>query len=245
MAASSRGVLILPTYNESGNIEPLLEQVHGEDLGLDILVVDDNSPDGTADRVEALSPRIPVTVIRRQRKMGLGSAHKAGLQHALAKRYPLIITMDADFAHSPSTLRDLLAFSSSSPAEVIVGSRYCAGGDFHRIGRFRPIVSRLSHWLATHLLHLPYDCLGGLRLYRLRALEKMDFRQAPSDGHAFLIEILYALRNAGVEVKELPVVIQPRQKGSSKVSWADFFEGGWTFFRLCLLEFRGRLGCLR
>lgn len=245
MASSSRGILILPTYNESGNIQPLVEQIHRQGLDLDILVVDDNSSDGTAERVEELARRFPVRLIRREKKMGLGSAHKAGLQYAVEKRYPFILTMDADFAHPPSILRGLLDQVSSSSAEVIVGSRYCAGGDFHRIGRFRPVVSRLSHWLATHLLRLPYDCLGGLRLYRLCALEKIDFRQTPSDGHAFLMEILYALRSAGVRVEELPVVIQPRQEGYSKVSWREFLTGGWTFLRLCLLEFRERLGWLR
>lgn len=225
-------LLILPTYNEAGNIGRLIQELQNERLDLDILVVDDNSPDGTGVLAERLATQAPITVIHRSEKQGLGSAHRLGLQYAMAHQYRFAITMDADFAHSPRYLRQMLAMASRS--DVVIGSRYAPGGDFYKIGILRPLISWTIHWFATWLLHLPYDCTGGLRLYRVQALRGIDLKRIRSTGHAFLIEILSSIKQNGFSIQEFPVVIQPRREGKSKVSRFEMLQEAMACLRFFL-----------
>lgn len=229
-------LLILPTYNEAGNIERLIERIRKQSLALDMLIVDDNSTDGTGALADRLAQKGDLAVIHRVKKSGIGSAHKLGLRYAIEHRYRYAMTMDADFAHSPNDLKTLL--EKAPLADVVVGSRYAKGGDFHRIGIFRPLISWTTHGLAMIFLKLPTDCMGGFRLYHVSALQEIDFdREVPSDNHAMLAELLYGLKKKGLSVQEVPVVIQPRPAGESKVSFGEIFSTGCSFARLLLRGF--------
>ena len=236
----SEALLILPTYNEAGNIERLIRELQDERLGLDILVIDDNSPDGTGLLAERLSTEAPLTVIHRKEERGLGSAHKLGLRYAMEHGYRFAMTMDADFAHSPRYCRQMLALASS--ADVVIGSRYAPGGNFHKIGLLRPIISWTTHWLTTWILKLPYDCTGGFRLYSARVLQGIDWRKIRSDDHTFLIEILCCIQQKGFSIQEFPIVIQPRHEGESKVSWSEMIRAALSCIRLFLEALTLRLG---
>ncbi|MBI3333490.1 MAG: glycosyltransferase [Candidatus Omnitrophica bacterium] len=232
-SSSSETLLIIPTYNEAGNIEPLIREIHEQGLGLDLLIIDDCSPDGTGDVAERLSREIPLRVIHRERKGGIGSAQKLGFRHAIEHRYRYAITMDGDFAHSPRYLRDLLA-GAAAGADVVVGSRYIRGGGLSGWGIHRVILTRAAHWLTRHLLELPYDMTGGFRLYRVSVLAAVDLDAVRSDGYAFLTEILFRIARAGFSIREIPIVIPSRHLGRSKISRVEILRAARTLFRLAL-----------
>lgn len=225
-------LVIIPTYNEAGNIVRLIREIHAQGLGADLLVVDDNSPDGTASLAEGLSQEAPVSVLRREGKLGLGSAHKAGFRYALQRGYPMVITIDGDFAHPPHYLQQMV--NRAAEADVVVGSRFLSGADFYKIGWLRPLISWTTHFLARVLLRLPYDCTGGLRLYRLTALRSIDLAELPSDGHALLFEILHAFKRKGFRIAEIPIIVEGRPAGKSKVTWVELLRSGGAFGRLIL-----------
>ena len=231
-ATRTTRLLVIPTYNEAGNLERLVEAVHRLGLGLDLLVVDDHSPDGTGALAELLAARLPLAVLHRSGKLGIGSAHKDGLRYAIERGYTHVLTMDADLSHSPAYLGPMLA--RAAEADVVLGSRYVQGGGFHRFAFHRLLLTKIVHRLTTVLLGLPYDCTGGLRCYRVAALRRLDMAQVPSDGHAFLIEILFALTRLGCAIVEYPIVFQPREQGCSKVSAAELHRSAWALTRLAL-----------
>ena len=232
MPARSDTLLIIPTYNEAGNIEALISEILEQRLELDILVIDDNSPDGTAALAERLAARAPITVIRREGKLGIGSAHKRRFQHALERGYPRAITMDADFSHSPRYLKDLLA--ASEKADMAVGSRYIPGGGLAGWGAIRRCITHTAHWLTTHVLRVPYDCTGGFRLYRAEVLRAVDFQKIRSEGYAFLIEMIFQVNRMGFRVAEVPIVINSRHKGVSKISKREILKAVATLLRLSI-----------
>ncbi len=226
----SRALLIIPTYNEAGNITHLISEILEQGTGLDILIIDDSSPDGTAALAERLAERAPITVIRREGKLGIGSAHKRGFQYALDRGYEWALTMDADFSHSPRYLRDLL--EASRCADVAVGSRYIPGGGLFGWGAFRLLLTHTAHWLTTHVLRVPYDCTGGFRLYHADVLRAIDFQRIRSEGYAFLIEMIFQVSRSGFQVREVPIVINSRHKGVSKISRYEIFKAVKTLLRL-------------
>ncbi len=232
MTAHRDTLLIIPTYNEAGNIEALISEILEQGLELDILVIDDNSPDGTAALAERLAEKAPITVIRREGKLGIGSAHKRGFQHALERGYGRAVTMDADFSHSPRYLKDLLAASES--ADVAVGSRYIPGGGLAGWSPLRRLITHTAHWMTTHVLRIPYDCTGGFRLYHAEVLRAVDFRRIRSEGYAFLIEMIFQVSRMGFRVAEVPIVINSRHKGVSKISKREIFKAMKTLLRLSL-----------
>lgn len=234
---SSRNVLlVIPTYNEAGNIEPLLREIDAEHLGVDILVIDDHSPDGTGQVVERLSTHIPVKVMHRGAKLGLGSAHKDGFTYAIDHGYTHVMTMDADFAHAPSALRAML--SQALSVEVVIGSRYLQGGGLAGWTCIRRMISHTAHWLTTHLLKLPYDCTGGFRAYRVASLKRLEYRTIKSDGYAFLIEMVSRLRDCGCSIQEIPIVVNGRNQGTSKISRYEILHAMTTLLRLSLQRAR-------
>ena len=240
MPDSAEALLIIPTYNEAGNIQRLTWEIQEQQLGLDILVIDDHSPDGTGDLAEQLAREMPLRVIHRNGKYGIGSAHKLGLRYATEHGYRTAITMDADLAHSPRYLRHMM--EKASHADVVIGSRYIEGGDSFRRGWLRPFISWAAHGLTTCVLKLPYDCTGGLRLYRVSSLKRIEWDQILSDGHAFLMESLYAIQGKGLTILEVPIVVQPRLTGESKVSLTEVLVTGKVFLRLLLQSRRQRRG---
>ena len=230
-------LLVIPTYNEADNIERLIREVAAQALPLDILVIDDNSPDGTGRLAESLSREIPLKVIHRKGKLGIGSAHKEGFRYALEHGYATTVTMDADFAHSPECLREM--FRAAATSDVVVGSRYLDGGGLQGWGLPRLLLTHTAHWLTNHLLAIPYDCTGGFRLYHTRVLDRIHFGEIQSEGYAFLIEMLFHVHQQGFSVTEIPIVISSRRLGKSKISRSEILRAVKLLLRLSLQRMRG------
>lgn len=225
-------LVVIPTYNEAGNIERLLREILAQELGLHVLVIDDHSPDGTGAILDRLTKELPLRVMHRESKLGIGSAHKRGFTYAKEHGYTHVLTMDADFAHDPSYLRAVLAHAGQ--ADLVVGSRYLEGGGLRGWSRLRRIITHTAHWCTTHLLGLPYDCTGGFRLYNVAVFERFDYERIRSDGYAFLIEMLYYLRRVGCSIREVPITITSRNSGTSKISRVEILNAVKTLLRLSL-----------
>jgi dolichol-phosphate mannosyltransferase len=223
--------VILPTYNELPNLEPLVRAVrdvldaHAPDHT--ILVVDDSSPDGTgelADRLAAADARVQVE--HRPAKRGLGPAYLAGFRRALAGGATLVIEMDADFSHDPAHLPALI--DAAGQSDLVLGSRYVPGGGVRNWGRFRRIVSRGGSWYARALLGVGVrDLTGGFKCFRRELLEALDLGAVRSKGYAFQIELTYRALEQGFRVREIPIVFSERRRGRSKMSRAIVAEAIW------------------
>jgi dolichol-phosphate mannosyltransferase len=216
--------LILPTYDEAENIEAIVASARATLAGAApdgyrILVVDDGSPDGTgaiADRLA--SEHVEVEVLHRTVREGLGPAYLAGFARALEAGAAFVMEMDADFSHDPADLARLLA--AAAEADVVLGSRYVAGGGVTEWGRVRRLVSRGGSWYARRVLGLHVrDLTGGFKCFRREVLEAIDLPTVRSRGYAFQIELTHRAVRAGFRVVELPIVFRDRQAGRSKMSW--------------------------
>jgi dolichol-phosphate mannosyltransferase len=223
--------LILPTYNEAENIEPLVRAalVQLESTGLEhrVLIVDDNSPDGTgriADRVAEESDR--VRVLHRPRKQGLGRAYLAGFEVALAEGADLILEMDSDFSHDPADLPRLIA--ATGAADLVLGSRYVPGGGVENWGLVRRAVSRGGSAYARLLLGVPVrDLTGGFKCFHRRVLETIDLDGVHANGYGFQIELTYRAVQAGFTVTEVPIMFRERRVGRSKMTARIALEAVW------------------
>jgi dolichol-phosphate mannosyltransferase len=223
----SQAWLVLPTYNEAGNDDPLLRAAL-ENLppGSRILVVDDNSPDGTGDIAERLGAELPVEVLHRAGKEGLASAYIAGFRHVLGRGADLVLQMDADFSHDPGDLRRLVA--ASERADLVLGSRYVTGGGVEDWSLIRQAISRGGSAYARLVLGIDVkDLTGGFKCFRRRVLESIDLGGISSQGYAFQVEMTYRALQAGFEVLEVPIVFRDRRVGSSKMSRAIVLEAAW------------------
>jgi dolichol-phosphate mannosyltransferase len=239
--ASGPAWLVLPTYNEAANIEPFVAAV-GEKLPADarILIVDDNSPDGTggiADRLAAADDR--VEVLHRPRKEGLGPAYIAGFRRALAGGAGLVLEMDSDFSHDPAYLPRLL--EAAGRADLAIGSRYVDGGGVGDWGPLRRAISRGGSAYARLVLGVGVrDLTGGFKCFRREVLEAIDLDSIESRGYAFQVEMTYRTIKRGFSVAEVPIVFRDRQAGTSKMSRSIVAEAVW---RVPLLRFgRGDAG---
>ncbi len=223
--------LILPTYNEADNIEPVvraaLAQLQATGREHRILVVDDASPDGTGAMADRLAAELDaVQVLHRNGKGGLGPAYLAGFEVALAAGADLVLEMDADFSHDPADLPRLIA--ASDGADLVLGSRYVPGGGVSDWGRLRRIVSRLGSAYARVMLGVPVrDLTGGFKCFRRRVLEGVDLHDVHANGYAFQIEVTYAVARAGFSIVEVPIVFRERQHGSSKMTPVIALEAMW------------------
>jgi dolichol-phosphate mannosyltransferase len=215
--------ICLPTYNERANIEPMLRAL--QPLGVRVLVIDDNSPDGTGEIADRLAAELDfVSVLHRERKEGLGPAYVAGFHRALADGAELILEMDCDFSHDPEDVPRLIA-ACEQGADLALGSRYVAGGGTENWGRIRRIVSTGGSWYARTLLGVGVrDLTGGFKCYRRRVLERIDLDAVRSKGYAFQIETTYRAIRAGFTVVEVPIVFADRTEGTSKMSRAIVIE---------------------
>lgn len=223
-SAKRRVVVLLCTYNEAGNVEEMFQQIDEHLPSADVLVVDDNSPDGTGDLVRAAGKSdLRYHLLARSGKLGLGTATRVGLMWGVAKGYDFIINMDADLSHDPASLPALFAaVNESEDVDVAVGSRYVPGGGFAGLAWHRRLISRALNGYATRLLRLPIkDCSGSFRCYRVTTLKKLDFAKLTCPGYGFLEEILVALRDAGCKFTEVPIQFETRNAGESKLSWRD------------------------
>jgi len=220
----------VPTYNERENIEPLLTRLLALPYDLNVLVVDDGSPDGTgalADQLAARDPRI--RVLHRARKQGLGRAYLAGFAAALASGYGRILEMDADFSHDPARLPVLLG----TDADLVLGSRYVPGGGTVNWGLGRRILSRGGSLYARAILGVPvYDLTGGFKCFRRRVLEGLDLGSVRSSGYAFQIELTYRAIRRGYTVVEVPITFVDRRVGQSKMSRGIVAEALWMVWKI-------------
>jgi dolichol-phosphate mannosyltransferase len=220
--------LILPTYNEAENIEPLVRAARAQlRAGDRILVVDDNSPDGTgqiADRLAGES--VGLEVLHRPGKQGLGRAYLAGFRHALDGGAELVLEMDSDFSHDPADLPRLIAAAQN--ADLVLGSRYVSGGSVSDWGLVRRLVSRGGSWYARRVLGVGVrDLTGGFKCFRRSVLESLDLESVHADGYGFQIELTYRAIKAGFNVVEVPIVFRDRRVGQSKMNARIALEAIW------------------
>jgi dolichol-phosphate mannosyltransferase len=218
-------LVCIPTYNERDNIEPIARAALAADPRIDVLVIDDNSPDGTgaiADALAASDPR--AHVLHRPAKQGLGRAYLDGFRWALSRGYSLILEMDADFSHHPKYL-PVLIDRAEGGADLVLGSRYVAGGGTVNWGAGRKLVSRAGSLYARTILRLPQrDLTGGFKCFRRRVLESIDLASVHSTGYAFQIELTYRAIKEGFRVEEIPIVFEDRRVGQSKLSRGIILE---------------------
>jgi dolichol-phosphate mannosyltransferase len=232
-------VVCLPTYNERENLEPMLRALGGK--GVRVLVIDDNSPDGTGELADRLAAELDyVSVLHRPVKEGLGPAYIAGFRHALADGAELVLEMDCDFSHDPSDVPRLVA--AADEADVVLGSRYVDGGGVRNWGIVRRVISAGGSWYARVLLGARVrDLTGGFKCYRRRVLEAIDLDAVHSKGYAFQIETTYRALCAGFRVVEVPITFVDREDGVSKMSRTIVAEAIWKVPALRLAALTGRL----
>ncbi|HYC82152.1 MAG TPA: polyprenol monophosphomannose synthase [Solirubrobacterales bacterium] len=221
--------LVLPTYNEAGNLEPIVARSLAQlPDGARVLVVDDASPDGTgaiADRLAAERPD-RVEVLHRSGKRGLGPAYIAGFRRALAAGAGLVLEMDADFSHDPADLPRLLA--AAEDADLVIGSRYVPGGRVEAWSPSRRLLSRGGSAYARHVLGLGvHDLTGGFKCFRREVLEAIDLDGVDSRGYAFQVEMTYRAARCGFRLLEIPIVFHDRREGASKMTAAIAAEAAW------------------
>jgi dolichol-phosphate mannosyltransferase len=242
MICSVRILICLPTYNERENLEPMVRSL--ADLGVDgleVLVIDDASPDGTGEIADRLVAELPwVQVLHRERKEGLGPAYLAGFRHALELGVDLVFEMDCDFSHDPADVPRLI--QAAEDADLVLGSRYVPGGGTRNWGFLRQFISRGGSLYAQVLLQLGLrDLTGGFKCYRRAVLEAIDLDAISSLGYAFQIETTYRALRAGFRVVEVPITFSDREVGGSKMSKAIVLEAIW---KVPLLRLRALTGGL-
>lgn len=236
-----RVTVVVPTYNEADNIETLIRAVRAELPTADVLVVDDGSPDGTADRAERLGAELGlVRVVRRTSKDGLGAAYRAGLREAIRAGAEICVQMDADLSHDPSALPALVAIVEHG-ADVAIGSRYVPGGITLNWPRARRWVSRWGNRYAAGVLGLAInDVTAGYRAYRSEALERMSFDTVAAEGYGFQVEMTYRIVRLGGRVVEFPITFRDRTEGESKFTGSIVREATLLVLRLWAADFGGR-----
>jgi dolichol-phosphate mannosyltransferase len=237
---ADRALVIVPTYNERDNITRLIGSILEQDLRLDILVVDDGSPDGTGDIVDGIMQHEPrLHIIKRPRKMGLGTAYLAGFRWALEQSYDFVFEMDADFSHDPAHLPQFL--SAIEHADVVLGSRY-------RNGKVtvvnwpikRLLLSYFANVYARVITGLPvWDATGGFKCFRRKVLEAIDLAHVRSNGYAFQIEMSFRAWRKHFKIVEIPIVFVDRTEGQSKMSRSIVREAIWMVWRLRLWALKG------
>jgi dolichol-phosphate mannosyltransferase len=240
-AGAEQTLVVIPTFNEAQNIARLIPEILRQSEPLDVLVVDDNSPDGTARIVRAMREGNPrVHLLERPGKMGLGTAYVAGFRFALERDYEFIFEMDADFSHDPNEIPNFLAAAAS--ADLVLGSRYTGGVRILNWPIQRLLLSYFANIYTRFMTGLRIDdATGGFKCFRRRVLAAIDLDRVTSNGYAFQIEMSYKAWKKGFRIAEVPIVFLDRQKGSSKMSKQIVRE---AFFMLWKLRGRSLLGKL-
>jgi len=235
-------LVIFPTFNEKQNILAIIEAVFAQNIeGLEILVVDDNSPDGTGDLVAGQTGREPrLHLLRRDRKMGLGTAYVAGFRYALERDYDRIIEMDADFSHDPKDLSRLLEASAAS--DIVIGSRYINGVNVVNWPLKRLLLSMFASYYTRIITGLPLrDCTAGFKCFRREVLEAIELDRIQSDGYSFQIEMNFRAWVKGFRILEIPIIFVDRAAGTSKMSKRILREAIWMVWKLKWLKVFNKL----
>lgn len=234
-------LVIIPTYNESQNVQIIIPQILDIDKAIEVLVVDDNSPDGTGpivDKMIAQDNRIKA--IHRQSKSGLGSAYKAGFKYALQNGYDLVFEMDADFSHDPKCISRF--FEAINEADLVLGSRYIKGVNVINWPMSRLLLSYCANFYTRLITGLPIkDSTGGFKCFRKKVLESIDLDKVKSNGYAFQIEMSFRAWKKGFRIKEIPIVFEDRRVGQSKMSKKIIREAVWVVWKLKILSLLGRI----
>lgn len=242
-----RALVVIPTYQEAENIVVVLEQVRAAVPDAEVLVVDDSSPDGTADLADAVGAEHGgVTVLRRPGKAGLGSAYRAGFAWGLEQGFDALVEMDADLSHDPATLPRLLD-ALGDDVDLVIGSRYVPGGAVPNWPTHRLLLSRWGNRYVHIALGLPVnDATAGFRAYRGESLARIDLARVRADGYAFQIEMAYMVERGGGRIVEVPIAFTDRVRGTSKMSGRIVVEAmvlvSWWGFRDRILRRRSRTG---
>jgi len=236
-----KALVIIPTYNEKENIESIVGEVLQQDPCLHVLIVDDNSPDGTGDVADRLAlSNAKVSVLHRPKKAGLGQAYVAGFRHALSKDFDYILEMDADFSHDPKYLPDFL--KSIEKADLVLGSRYISGVNVVNWPMSRLLLSYFANIYARWVTGLPVrDSTGGFKCYRRIVLEQIELDKIKSEGYSFQIETSYRAWKKGFKLKEIPIVFVDRKQGESKMSKKIVREAMWMVWKLRFLSLLGKI----
>lgn len=233
--------VIVPTYNEADNVDDLLTQLLELPESLGVIVVDDNSPDGTGSLADAWSQKYPdrVYVIHREKKLGLGTAYIAGFRKGLLELgASCLMTMDADFSHHPRYIPDMLEMSAEF--DVVIGSRYVTGGGSRNCSWKRIFLSRVANAVSRTMLGLEAcDTTAGFRLYRRAVLESIPLDQIFSSGYSFLVEMLFMCQRRGWHTGEVPIIFEDRRRGNTKISRQEVIKAQYTILRLFLRRLGG------
>ena len=234
-----RALVILPTYNEAENVVQLSRDVLAQNPALDVLVVDDASPDGTGDLVEGEAAcqsdaqpgsRPRLQLLRRAGKLGLGSAYLAGFRHALDRGYELALTMDCDYSHHPRYLPSIL--EATGRADLVIGSRYVDGGGVANWPLRRRLLSRFANFYTRMLLRVPVgDCTAGFRCYRREVLLAVDPFSIQASGYSFLEEMVWRVHHCGFRIEEVPIVFEDRRLGISKIDEREIYRAAGHVLR--------------
>ncbi|MDR8393079.1 polyprenol monophosphomannose synthase [Aliifodinibius sp. S!AR15-10] len=241
---SSKSLVIIPTFNESHNIGRIIEALMHLEEPVDVLIVDDGSPDGTADIVKELQEKYKgrVHLIERSGKLGLGTAYVRGFQYALQRDYTYICEMDADFSHDPKDVPKLIAEVKAGNADVAVGSRYSNGISIVNWPLSRLILSYSANLYARWITGLPiFDTTAGFKCIHRRVLEEISVDQMRSNGYAFQIEIHFRAWRAGFKLKEVSIIFREREEGVSKMSKGIVWEAIWRVWTLKIQSIIGKL----
>lgn len=236
-----KALLIIPTYNEVENIQRLLDILLKGNQDLEILVLDDNSPDGTARVVkEMMEQETRIHLIERPGKMGLGSAYVTGFKYALQKDFEFIMEMDADFSHNPDDVPRLL--EAAQKCDLVIGSRYSNGVNIINWPFKRLLISYFASKYVRIITSMPIkDPTGGFKCFRRKVLESINLDKILSDGYAFQIEMNFKAWTQGFHVKEIPIVFTERSEGESKMSRNIVWEAVWMVWFLQIRKLLGRL----
>ncbi len=239
---AERALVVVPTYNEAANLPQLIPQVLAQDDRLEVLVVDDASPDGTGQLADGLAQREPrVHVLHRQGKLGLGTAYIVGFRWALEQGYDYVFEMDADFSHDPVHLKEFLKAAAS--ADLVLGSRYLGG----KVTVVNWPIGRLmlSYWANVYARWVTglriWDLTGGFKCFRTKVLQTIDLSQVRSNGYAFQIEMSVRAWRKGFRLAEVPIVFVDRTEGQSKMNRRIVREAIWIVPRLRLMAWFGRI----
>ena len=216
-------VVFIPTYNERENVEKICADIFSLGLNLDILFLDDNSPDGTGEILDQISNKHSnVHVIHRAGKLGIGSAHIDGINWAYDHKFSTLITMDCDFTHQPGSIPDFI--NNSKTSDIVVGSLFMFKKSLYEWNLFRKTMTLLGHFLTKYCLKMTYDATGAYRLYRLDKISRRVFNIINSKGYSFFFESLYILNINGYSIGEIPIDLPARTYGHSKMSLKEVFK---------------------
>ena len=234
-------LVVIPTYNEKENIEKITRKVFSLEGEFHILVVDDGSPDGTADIVKTLQKEFPqrLHLICRSGKQGLGTAYITAFKWALENGYQYVFEMDADFSHNPDDLIRLYKACAEDGADLSIGSRYCNGVSVINWPIGRVVMSYFASYYVRKVLRMKvYDCTAGFVCYTRKVLDTIDLDKVKMKGYGFQIEMKYTTHKLGFKIKEVPIIFVDRKEGSSKMSSGIFGEAFWGVIAMRFRKFR-------